>query len=83
MNVELNSDHISNVDIISPPTTNPEPAYPRKMLLMYVSLGVGLVLGIALALLLHYLDDEVRQAEDVRGILGVPCLGVVPADESA
>jgi capsular polysaccharide biosynthesis protein len=50
------------------------------MLLMYVSLGVGLVIGIIFALVLHYLDDDVHDVEEVREILGVPCLGVIPAE---
>lgn len=80
VDVALDSSHISNVSIISPPWIDPQPAYPRKMLLMYVSLGVGLVLGVALALFLNYLDDGVYRVEDARGILGVPCLGIIPAE---
>jgi uncharacterized protein involved in exopolysaccharide biosynthesis len=79
----LDSSRISNVAIVAPPWTDPEPAYPRKMLLMYVSMGVGLVLGIALALLLNYLDDEVHSVSDVQNILGAPCFGSLPAGAGA
>ena len=80
VDVALDSSHISNVSIVSPPWTDPEPAYPRKMLLMYVSIGVGLILGVVFALILHYLDDDVHEVEEVRGILGVPCLGVISTE---
>jgi uncharacterized protein involved in exopolysaccharide biosynthesis len=83
VNAALNSNHISNVSIISPAWSDPEPAYPRKMLLMYVSLGVGLVIGIVFALVLHYLDDDVHEVDEVREIRGVPCLGVIPAETDA
>jgi len=73
----LDTSHISNVSVVTPPWTDPEPTYPRKMLLMYVSIGVGLVLGVALALLLHYLNDDVNDVKEVQGILGVPCFGVI------
>jgi uncharacterized protein involved in exopolysaccharide biosynthesis len=76
----LDASHVSNVAVVSAPYTEPQPAAPKKMLLMYVAIGAGLILGIGLALLLNYLDDEVHQVQDVRGILGVPCFGVVPAE---
>ena len=75
----LDTNHISNVSLISPPWTDPEPAYPRKMLLMYVALGVGLVLGLGFALMLQYLNDDVRDVKDVQRLLGVPCLGIFGA----
>lgn len=76
----LDTGHISNVSIISPPWTSPEPAYPRKMLLMYVACGVGLVLGLALALLLNYLDDTIYFVDQASSALGAPCLGTLSAD---
>jgi ElaB/YqjD/DUF883 family membrane-anchored ribosome-binding protein len=40
---------------------------------------VGLVIGVALIVLLEYLDQTFKTVDDVREALGVPALGVVPA----
>jgi uncharacterized protein involved in exopolysaccharide biosynthesis len=74
---KLDSNQLSNVSIITAPWSDPVPVYPKKMLLMYVSLGVGLILGLALAMLLNYLDDDIHDAKQVQAILGAPCLGAV------
>lgn len=41
---------------------------------------VGLFAGLALAFLIDYLDDTVRNAADVESLLGVPTLGEIPGE---
>lgn len=74
---QLDKSRISNVSILSPPTSTVEPTYPRKLLIMGVALLVGLLLGVGLSLLLHYMDDVVHKAEDLEKDLGLPHLGDV------
>ncbi len=39
---------------------------------------LGLLLGIGLALILHRLDDRIREPSDLEQVYGVPLVGVVP-----
>lgn len=39
----------------------------------------ALAVGLALAFLLNYLDDRIREKEQAAGLLGLPVLGTVPA----
>jgi capsular polysaccharide biosynthesis protein len=52
-----------------------EPVYPRKLLLLGVALGLGLVMGIALALLLEYMDDKIRKPQDIAALGNLRVLG--------
>jgi capsular polysaccharide biosynthesis protein len=46
--------------------------------LLLVLVLVALVIGIALAFLIDYLDDRVRSKEDVEQLLQLPVYGQVP-----
>ena len=72
---ELDLSHVSNVVILSPASTPLEPVYPRRLLIMAVALGLGLVLGMALAFLLEYLDDTIRESQDIADLEDLHVLG--------
>jgi succinoglycan biosynthesis transport protein ExoP len=72
---ELDFSHVSNVVILSPASTPLEPVYPRRLLIMAVALGLGLVLGMALAFLLEYLDDTIRESQDIADMEDLHVLG--------
>jgi capsular polysaccharide biosynthesis protein len=74
---ELDSRRIANVSILSAPSTPIEPIYPRKIALMLIALGVGLMLATGLALLIEYFNDIIRSAADLEGFEGIPVLGSV------
>jgi uncharacterized protein involved in exopolysaccharide biosynthesis len=74
---ELLDKRISNVNVLQQPASTPAPVYPRKLLIFYISLGVGLLLGVIVALIVEYLDPSVRDARRAELILQAPCLGVV------
>jgi uncharacterized protein involved in exopolysaccharide biosynthesis len=74
---QLDRDGVSNVSIASPPVASFEPAYPRKLIIMAISLAAGLIFGISLALLLHYFDDRTMTPEQVELETGIPCLGIL------
>jgi len=72
----------TNIQILDKAEIPTVPARPRKLFNIGLSLLVGLVVGIGLALFVEYLDNTIKSAEDVDRLLGLPVLGLVPALES-
>jgi len=72
----------TNVQILDKAEVPLRPARPRKLFNIGLSVLVGLILGVGLALFVEYLDNTVKSAEDVDRLLGLPVLGLVPALES-
>jgi len=64
------------VEKATPPTS---PISPNPMRNMLLALAVGLMLGVGLACLLDYLDDNWRSPDEVERVSGVPNLGIIPA----
>ena len=64
--------------VVDPAIASGTPVKPQKTRIIAISLVIGLMLGIALALLLEYLDNTVRSGEDVATKLEVPMLGMLP-----
>jgi polysaccharide biosynthesis transport protein len=56
------------------------PARPKVALNMALSVVVGLVLGVAIAFFLEYLDTSIHKIEDLEKYLHLPVLGIVPRD---
>ena len=52
--------------------------WPRTRILVIAGALLGLVVGVALAFLLDYLDDTLETVEDVDRYLGLPVLGSIP-----
>jgi uncharacterized protein involved in exopolysaccharide biosynthesis len=75
LHAELDESQMANVSLISPPSEPIEPIAPKKLLIMAVSIPVGLLLGIVLALLLHYMDDTIHDERDLVAVEGVEFLG--------
>ena len=74
-----------DVQVVSratPPTQRTSPD-PKTDLL--VALGAGLLLGVAVAFLLEFLDDSIRGRQDLLAAAGnsVPVMGVIPAGRSS
>lgn len=65
------------VSVISPTQAAVQIA-PRYFVNLVLSVLLGLVLGIAFAMLQEYLDDRVNAPDEARSIMGVPALGYVP-----
>ena len=53
-------------------------ARPRVGLNLALGALVGLVVGLALAFFVEYLDTSVKTMEDVESLLGVPVLAIIP-----
>jgi uncharacterized protein involved in exopolysaccharide biosynthesis len=65
---------LSPIGIVVTPT---KPSFPNKPLIVGGAIGLGFVLGIALALLLELLNRRVRGVEDLNLTSEIHCLGVV------
>jgi exopolysaccharide transport family protein len=64
--------------IVSPAMIPLKPDRPAAALLLVVAALGGLVLAIGLILILEQMRRGVRTADDVRELLSLPCLGILP-----
>lgn len=68
----------SNVNVLTQATPPIEPSSPRIVLNTLLSVFIGTLLALGLALVLELLDRRVRNVDDVVAALGLPVLGVMP-----
>lgn len=71
-----NANNISVVDFAIAPEG---PVGPNRMRSVVMAFLLSLVLGMALALFLEYLDDTVHSTDEVERLLHLPALAVIPA----
>ena len=69
----------SNVRVVDPALMPVAPSRPKKSRDISLAILVGLIGGIGLALLREYLDNTVKNPEDVETLSRLPSLAVVPA----
>jgi len=69
----------SNIRVVDPALIPSGPSRPNKTRNVLLSILVGLVGGIGLALLREYLDNTVKTPDDVETLAGLPSLAVVPS----
>lgn len=69
----------SNIRIVDPALVPTTPSAPRKTRNILLSILVGLVGGIGLAVFREYLDNTVKSPDDIEALTGLPSLAVVPA----
>ena len=69
----------SNIRIVDPALIPSGPSRPNKFRNILLSVLVGLLGGIGLALLREYLDNTVKTPDDVETLARLPSLAVVPA----
>ena len=68
----------SNMRIVDRAEVPRAPFKPNKPLNLFLSIVFGLGLGAAAALLLNYLDNTVKNEQDIQRHAGVPALGFIP-----
>lgn len=75
--------NVDNVSILSPAEFEgtPAPVNPKPLLNIAIALVVGLMVGVGLSFLLEYLDNTIKNEEDIEKILGVPVLGTIAVIE--
>lgn len=69
----------SNIRIVDPALVPSTPSAPQKTRNILLSVLVGLVGGIGLAVFREYLDNTVKSPDDIESLTGLPSLAVVPA----
>ncbi len=79
INEELNQSRVANVIPLGGAQQSLEPVYPRKVLIMAISIPLGLFVGIVLGLLREYFDDRIERREDLLGLDGIAYLGTFRA----
>jgi chain length determinant protein EpsF len=67
----------TNISVLNPAVAPAEPSKPKVLLNVLVSIFLGTLLGVGLALVLELTNRRVRSAEDLAEALEVPVLGVV------
>lgn len=67
----------SDISVLNPATAPLEPSGPRVLLNTLVSILLGTILGVGLALMLELVNRPVRSSGDVRDMLGIPVLGAI------
>lgn len=77
--LEMFSAQQPRVVTIDPPRLIVQPGVRRGTFDVAVRTLLGLVVGIALAFLLHYLDDTIRDRDDLERSLGLPVVAEIPA----
>ncbi|WP_345242010.1 YveK family protein [Pontibacillus salipaludis] len=71
--------NVDNVQILSEAeeVTNPSPVKPSPMLNIAIAFVLGAMIGVGLAFLLEYLDNTIKDEQDIEKTLGLPVLGVI------
>lgn len=76
--IALGAVQTGNAEVIDRPEVPTVAASPQTRRDVIVALFVGLVLGVAIALLLDFLDRRVKSAEEFEELYRVPTLSTVP-----
>jgi capsular polysaccharide biosynthesis protein len=64
--------------LLDPASLPHSPSYPVRSMFALYGLGVGLALGLTIALWLEFQDKKIRNEGDVLAALEMPMLGSVP-----
>jgi capsular exopolysaccharide synthesis family protein len=69
---------LNRISVIEPATLPTQPVGPNKMATILLAAAIGLLLAVGAAYLLEYLDDTLKNPEEVQKTLGLTTLGTVP-----
>jgi polysaccharide biosynthesis transport protein len=69
----------SNIRVVDPALAPTSPSRPQKARNILLSILVGLVGGVGLAIFREYLDNTVKSPDDIETLTGLPSLAVVPS----
>lgn len=72
----------TNIVVLNPAVEPVEPTFPKFWLNLLVSVVIGSMLGIGLALLLELLNRRVRSADDIVEAIGLPVIGYLDAADA-
>jgi capsular polysaccharide biosynthesis protein len=67
-----------NVQVIQKAKVPENPVSPNKKLNILISLVLGLMVGVGIALLLEFMDNTFKSKEDLEKVLDLPVIGAIP-----
>jgi len=67
----------TNIAVLNPAVAPPDPSKPKVLLNVVVSIFLGTLLGVGLALMLELANRRVRSAADLAEALDIPLLGTI------
>lgn len=67
--------------VVSPAVVSEDPVEPTPLRNTVLGLVVGLVFGLGMAFLYEYLDNTLKSSDEAEKLLGVPVLGLIPAEK--
>jgi Mrp family chromosome partitioning ATPase/capsular polysaccharide biosynthesis protein len=82
-NLQQASYPVANARVITAASRPLVNSYPKTKLVLLLSILVGLLFGLALAAARSMLDATITSAKQVRDLLGLDCLGSLPAYREA
>ncbi len=74
---------LNTINIIEPAALPSSPIGPNKAATILMAAAIGLVLAAGAAYLLEYLDDTLKNPDDVKKSLGLTTVGAIPVMEEA
>ncbi|WP_083450054.1 polysaccharide biosynthesis tyrosine autokinase [Luteipulveratus mongoliensis] len=81
--VKADSPSPVKVTVVKDPQASPGAVSPRPVRNIALALMLGLLLGVAVAILRHILDSRVRTKEDIEELTDVTVIGGIPYDSEA
>jgi len=79
---EIKSDAMPDARLISPASAPRLPSRPRRYLIVLTSLLTGLLVGVALAFFLEYINRSVRGIKDIEDFVGLKVIGTIPTSST-
>jgi capsular exopolysaccharide synthesis family protein len=76
--ISLQGGDANALSVIEPASINPVPISPNVRMNVLMAAAIGMVLAIGGAILIEYLDDTVKTAEDVNRVTGLAMIGAIP-----
>jgi succinoglycan biosynthesis transport protein ExoP len=73
---------VNTINIIEPAALPVNPVGPNKPATILLAVAIGVVLAVAAAYLMEYLNDTLKNPDDVERFLGLTTLGAVPRMEN-
>lgn len=67
--------------VVSPAVVSEDPVEPTPVRNTALGIMIGLIVGLGLAFLYEYLDNTIKSSEEAEKLLGVPVLGIIPAEK--
>lgn len=83
---KASSTHITNVmdiqtvNVVEEANLPEHPSSPNTKMNTIIAAGLGLFISMFIVILLHVLDDTIKNTDDVEKYLGVSVLGIIPQD---